>query len=264
GAGTALARFDSSKFPARSPFPRAATASTVWPPKAAAPSEVQVLPPSFEYKRPFRSPPDPVKKHGPLRQTVPLAVRPVPAIRVLRLGSVGSKARLAIESVACLSVRGVQVTPPLVVDQMPPSTVPMKNLFASSGSAITGPIAPVTSALRMGPKAGAGPWLTKFWFIWTCANAAIGVVKTDARSIQPKSRLITIAPAMQRAHRITQSSVDCGHKQLVNFFLAVLLKGHTMQRCTCKGARTRPLQRGRADAALDAHTRGRSIALISP
>ena len=129
------------------------------------------MPPSFEYKRPFRRPPEPVKKHGPVEQRVPFAVRPVPAIRILRLGSVGSKARLEIEGVACLSVRGVQVTPPLVVDQMPPPTVPMKNLFALSGSAITGPIAPVTfplggaSALLdspMGPKAGAGPWLTKF------------------------------------------------------------------------------------------------------
>jgi hypothetical protein len=95
----------------------------------------------------------------------------VPAIKVLRVGSVGSKARLEIESVACLSVRGVQVTPPLVVVQMPPPTVPTKNLFAFSGSAITGPIAPVTvpfggasalPATPARPKAGAGPWVTKF------------------------------------------------------------------------------------------------------
>jgi hypothetical protein len=148
-----------------------------------------VLPPSCEYSSPFRRPPEAVKKHGPPAQTVPLAVRPVPAIRVLRLGSVGSKVGLEIESVACLSVRGVQFTPPLVVVQTPPPTVPMKNLSGFSGSATTGPIAPVTfpfggaSALRdtsVGPKAGAGPWVTKFWFTWTCETAALGRTKATA------------------------------------------------------------------------------------
>jgi hypothetical protein len=148
------------------------------------------IPPLFEYKRPFRRPPDEVKKHS-AGQTVPLEVRPVPAIRVLRLRSVGSKVRLEIESVACLSVRGVQVTPPLVVVQMPPPTVPTKSLFAFSGSAITGPIAPVTvpfggaSALPdRRPKAGAGPWVTKFWFTWTCANAAVGSANAVAMTSQ--------------------------------------------------------------------------------
>jgi hypothetical protein len=161
----------SSKVPAISVFPRAATASTVWPPRLAAPSDVQELPPSCEYSKPFLRPPDPVKRHANAWQTTPLEVSPVPAIRVLRLGSVGSRERLAIESEACLSLKGVQVVPPSIVVQIPPFVVPIKNLFAFPGSATTGPIAPLTfpfggaSALRdtpVGPKAGAGPWPTKF------------------------------------------------------------------------------------------------------
>src|ERR1700730_13698651 len=164
---TADAAKDDSKVPAMMTFPRAATASTVWPASVVTPSGIQVLPPSFEYSSPFRKPPEPVKRHAtPGAQTLPLAVSPVPAIRVLRLGSVGSKARLAIESDACWSVSGVQVAPPSLVLQMPPAGVPMKNPFAFSGSAITCPIAPTTfpfggaSALwtmPVGPKLGAGP-----------------------------------------------------------------------------------------------------------
>ena len=60
---------------------------------------------------------------------MPLAVSPVPAIKVLRVGSVGSKERLEIESDACLSVSGVQVVPPLVVFQMPPAGVPANNVL---------------------------------------------------------------------------------------------------------------------------------------
>src|SRR5262249_19936922 len=110
---------------------------------------------------------------------------------------------------------GARAPPPLVVDQMPPPTVPMKNLFALSGSAITGPIAPVTfplggaSALLeipVGPKAGAGPWVTKFWFTWTCANAAIGIVETDASSTQPTSRL-NITPLRSKHNRTITSRV---------------------------------------------------------
>ena len=103
-----------------------------------------MLPPSCEYKSPFRRPPEPVKKHAPVEQTVPLAVSPVPAIKVLRVGSVGSRERLAIESDACLSVSGVQVVPPFVVFQIPPAGVPTNKVFASSGSATTGPTAPAT------------------------------------------------------------------------------------------------------------------------
>src|SRR5437016_14279363 len=105
-------------------FPRAATVSTLWPTSVAPPRGVQLLPPLLEYSKPSRRPPEPVKKHGPAAQTVPLAVRPVPAIKVLRVGSVGSRERLAIESDACLSVSGAQVVPPLVVFQMPPAGVP--------------------------------------------------------------------------------------------------------------------------------------------
>jgi hypothetical protein len=110
----------------------------------------------------------------------------------------------------------------------------MKNLFALIGSAITGPIAPVTfplggaSALLetpVGPKAGAGPWVTKFWFTWTCANAAIGIVETDARSTQPTSRLNITPPA---ASITEQARVDFLKLTSRNaFFLAVLLKKHS-------------------------------------
>jgi hypothetical protein len=96
----------------------------------------------------------------------------------------------------------------------------MNNLFAFSGSAITGPIAPVTvpfggaSALLetpVGPNAGAGPWVTKFWFTWTCASAAIGIIETDARSTQPTSRLIITPPVMPNAwsQNNTHSRVGC-------------------------------------------------------
>jgi hypothetical protein len=160
---------DVSKVPATIVFPRAATPSTVWPDNVAAPSEVHVALPSWEYNSPFRKPPEPVKKHEPVEQTVPLALRPVPAISVLRLGSVGSKARLAIEVDACLSVSGVQVVPPLVVSQMPPAGVPAKNLLGFTGSAITGPTAPATPpfggasplwTVFVGPTLAAGPCVT--------------------------------------------------------------------------------------------------------
>ena len=108
---------------------------------------------------------------------MPLAVRPVPAIKVLRVASVGSKARLAIESVACLSVRGVQVVPPFVVFQIPPPGVPTNKVLTSTGSTTTGPTAPATFpfvpfvpfgasplwTMSNGPKLGAGPCVTKFW-----------------------------------------------------------------------------------------------------
>jgi hypothetical protein len=96
---------------------------------------------------------------------------------------VGSKARLEIESVACLSVRAFQFVPPSVVFQMPPPGVPMKRVFASRGSATTGPTAPATCPLggasrlwmiSASPKLGAGPCVTKLWLTWTCAAAAVG------------------------------------------------------------------------------------------
>src|SRR5262249_55093104 len=120
---------------------------------------------------------------------LPFAVRPVPAIK--RLGSVGSKARLEIESVACLSVSGVQVVPPLAVFQMPPHGVPIKSVFAFKGSATTGPTAPATPPLgggsplwtmNVGPKLGEGPCVTKFWLSWSCAAAVVGSANAAART----------------------------------------------------------------------------------
>jgi hypothetical protein len=83
---------------------------------------------------------------------------------------------------------------------------PTKSLLAFSGSAITGPIAPVTvpfggaSALLdtpVGPKAGAGPWVTKFWFTWTCANAAVGSANAAAMANQRNGPNVIRPPAAQ-------------------------------------------------------------------
>ena len=65
----------------------------------------------------------------------PFDVLPTPAIRVLRVGSVGSSVRLAMEREASLSVRGIQVVPPLVDFQMPPFTAPTYSVFGFPGSA---------------------------------------------------------------------------------------------------------------------------------
>jgi hypothetical protein len=78
----------------------AATAAMLCPYNADVPSIDQVIPPFCEYSSPAREPADPVKKQSSAEQTLPLAVRPVPAINVLRFRSVGSKARLAIDSEA--------------------------------------------------------------------------------------------------------------------------------------------------------------------
>jgi hypothetical protein len=91
----------------------------------------------------------------------------------------------------------------------------MKNLFALSGSTITGPIAPVTvplggaSALLdtpVGPKAGAGPWLTKFWLTWTCAVAAVGNANAAAMT-NPRNGANTARPPSP--YELTIALVHC-------------------------------------------------------
>jgi hypothetical protein len=54
----------------------------------------------------------------------------MPAISVLPVASVGSSARLAIDSEACLSVSDDHVVPPLFVTQTPPFADPTKIVFA--------------------------------------------------------------------------------------------------------------------------------------
>ena len=72
---------------------------------------------------------------------------PTPAIKVPRLGSVGSKARLAIDSERCLSLSGVQLAPPLRVTQMPPLMPPTYIVLGSVGCGSTAWIAAPTVPL---------------------------------------------------------------------------------------------------------------------
>src|SRR5262249_40792304 len=92
---------------------------------------------------------------------------PTPAINVFPVGSVGSSARLAIDSEAWLSVSGVQVVPPLVVRQMPPLGEPMNIVGGpSAGSSKIACTAPATvpfggasplCTTSIGPNFGDGP-----------------------------------------------------------------------------------------------------------
>jgi hypothetical protein len=96
-------------------------------------------------------------------------VTPIPAIKVLPVGSVGLRARLAIDSEAKLSVRCDQVAPASVVIQIPPLVAPMNMVPApsigSSKIACTAPelvpsapsLASPLPVVSSGPKAGDGP-----------------------------------------------------------------------------------------------------------
>ena len=72
---------------------------------------------------------------------------PMPAINVPRLASVGSKARLAIDSERCLSLSGVQLAPPLRVTQMPPLVPPTYIVLGSVGCGSTAWIAAADRAV---------------------------------------------------------------------------------------------------------------------
>jgi hypothetical protein len=98
--------------------PRAATAAILRPMRVLAPSIAQLAPPSVVRYTPISSSPRCPK----------LLQRPVPAIKVWWLVSVGSKASAPIDCEGRSSVSGVQVgcaAVASVVRQMPPLTAPM-------------------------------------------------------------------------------------------------------------------------------------------
>jgi hypothetical protein len=154
---------------------------------------------------------------------------------------VGSRERLAIESDACLSVRGVQVVPPFVVFQIPPTGVPTNKVFASKGSATTGPIAPTAfpfggasplPTLIVGPKLGDGPCVTKFWLTWSCAAAAVGSANAAAMTsqrnglnmIRPPAAQDLTPPRLHCAKRIMNAMFEL--RFLPSFSLSVALEAH--------------------------------------
>src|SRR5215207_4128937 len=111
----------------------------------------------------------------PTPPTRPFDVMPTPAINVPRLASVGSKARLAIDSERCLSESGVQLWPPLRVTQTPPLVPPTYIVLASVGCGstawIAAPMVPLGGAsllwmVAAGPTLRPGPWPMK-----VCAGA---------------------------------------------------------------------------------------------
>jgi hypothetical protein len=79
--------------------PRASTLTMETPATVALPAGgAQVLPPSLLTRRPVRKPPLLRKKLGLPMPIEPADTRPAPAINVLWVGSVGSSARLEIDS----------------------------------------------------------------------------------------------------------------------------------------------------------------------
>src|SRR4051812_3314501 len=96
---------------------RAATAMMLLSRKVAPPSSDQFVPPSTERSRPIMRP----LLKPPTR---PLETLPMPATIVLFEVSLGSKARLEIDSEVCLSLSGRHVVPALVVIHTPPLLAP--------------------------------------------------------------------------------------------------------------------------------------------
>jgi hypothetical protein len=150
-----------------------------------------------------------------------------------------------------LSVSGVQLVPPLVVFQMPPHGVPTNNVLAFRGSATTGPTAPATfpfggasplCTVNVGPKLGAGPCVTKFWLIWSCAVAAVGnanaAAMTNPRNgpnmARPPSPYELTIALLQCAKEIWQRVVELDFASL---FLRVWRWRH-MPRCDFSSVRT--------------------------
>src|SRR5687768_2927834 len=152
----------------------------------APPSSFHDVPPLVLYSTPMRWPPRPSTLPTP--PTRPFDVMPTPAINVPRLASVGSKARLAIDSERCLSESGVQLAPPLCVTQMPPLVPPTYIVLASVGCGstawIAAPIVPLGGAsllwtVEAGPMLRPGPWLTK---VCAIAQGAVARQRAAARS----------------------------------------------------------------------------------
>src|SRR5664280_2424690 len=105
----------SSYVAAKMVWPRSATSATVCPLKIELPARgVQDEPPSVLDMR------SQLAKLLPTNGARPLEVSPAPAISVCRVPSVGSNAKLEIESVPRLSVDDVHLAPPFIVFQMPP------------------------------------------------------------------------------------------------------------------------------------------------
>jgi hypothetical protein len=63
----------------------------------------------------------------------------------------------------------------------------------------------------VGPKAGAGPWVTKFWFTWTCANAAVGSANAAAMANQRNGPNVIRPPAAQD---LTPPRLQCAAKRI--------------------------------------------------
>src|SRR5215831_3042191 len=138
--------------------PRFSTFTMLTPATVALPAGgAQVLPPSVLTRRPVRKPPPLRKKFGPAAlPSEPADVRPAPAIKVLWVGSVGSSAKLEIDSDAWLSVNGVQVVPPLRVTQTPPFTAPTYKVLGSLGSGATALMALASVPFRGSPGPNGG------------------------------------------------------------------------------------------------------------
>src|SRR5262249_23874438 len=95
---------------------------------------------------------------------------------------------------------------------MPPHGVPTNNVLAFRGSATTGPTAPATfpfggasplCTVNVGPKLGAGPCVTKFWLIWSCAVAAVGNANAAAMT-NPRN-----GPNMASPYELTIALLQC-------------------------------------------------------